>query len=64
MIFATILMLKRLPQSKPASFAAVFLLIVFGLGGLAGMGYYYQNFKQDRKYVDLVRGLNEFQYVC
>ncbi len=59
MIFATILLLKRLPQSKASSMTALLLLLVFGVTGLAGMGYYWQKFSSDKKFVAEVRLLND-----
>ena len=59
MIFATILLLKRLPQSKTASLFSLLFMVVFGVAGLTGMGYYWQKHSIDKKYVEEIRGLND-----
>jgi hypothetical protein len=59
MIMATILLLKRLPQSKPASFASLFLLLVFAIAGFGGIGIYWSKYSRDKSYVEEVRKLND-----
>jgi len=59
MIFATILLLKRLPQSRPASIAATLMLLILSVSGIAGLGYYWQNYSKDKKFVQEVRSLND-----
>jgi ABC-type transport system involved in multi-copper enzyme maturation permease subunit len=59
MIFATILLLQRLPQSKSSSMVAALFLLIFSIGGLAGIGYYWLDYSKDKKYAEEIRSLND-----
>lgn len=59
MIMATILLLKRLPQSRPASIFSAVLMVLFFLAGVAGMAILWSNHVGDKTFVEQVRKLND-----
>ncbi|MCD6345883.1 MAG: hypothetical protein J7L96_00540, partial [Bacteroidales bacterium] len=58
-IFATILLLKRLPQSRTSSVISFVMMIIFFVLGLGGGASYWINFKGDKDFRTEVKSLND-----